>query len=74
MDQTRFVYRGFVITPMAAYDGGLYAAMVIICDDRGQQRASGVLGHFDSPEQASAFALTAGTDEVDRRLWHPVAA
>lgn len=74
MNQTRIGYRGFVITPMAAFDGGLYAAMTIICDDRGQQRASGVLGHFTSAEEASAFALLAGRDEVERRLWHPAAA
>ncbi|MDR5815120.1 MULTISPECIES: hypothetical protein [unclassified Caballeronia] len=74
MKQTRFEYRGFVVIPMAAFDGGLYAAMAIVCDDRGQQRASGVLGHFDSAEEASAFALSAGKDEIDHRLWHPAAA
>jgi hypothetical protein len=74
MNQTRTEYRGFVITPMAAFDGGLYAAMAIICDDHGQQRASGVLGHFASADEATAFALIAGKDEVDRRSWHPAAA
>jgi hypothetical protein len=74
MKLVQFGYRGFIITPMAAFDGGLYAAMTIICDGTGLQRASGVLGHFASADEASAFALVAGKEEVDRRLWRPAAA
>ncbi|WP_250517414.1 hypothetical protein [Caballeronia sp. INDeC2] len=74
MLQPRVAYRGFVITPMAAYDGGLYAAMSIVCDRDGIQRASGVLGHFASAEDARAFALNAAKDDIDRRLHPPVAA
>ncbi|MDR5794555.1 hypothetical protein QCE49_14345 [Caballeronia sp. LZ008] len=73
MNQPQVTYRGFVIMPMAAFDGGLYAAMTIISDTGGLQRATGVLGHFASVEEARAFALVAGKDEVDRRLWHSVA-
>jgi hypothetical protein len=74
MNQVQVGYRGFVITPMAAFDGGLYAAMTIVCDPGGLQRASGILGHFGSADEARAFALMAGKDEVDRRVWHSTAA
>jgi hypothetical protein len=74
MGQIQVSYRGFIITPMAAFDGGLYAAMMIICDVSGLQRASGVLGHFPSAEEACAFALAAGKDEVDHRIWDTPAA
>lgn len=69
MNQEQVNYHGFVITAMAAYDGGLYAAMTIIGDGDGLQRASGVLGHFASPDEALRFALLAGKDDVDRRAW-----
>ncbi|BAO89700.1 MULTISPECIES: hypothetical protein [Caballeronia] len=69
MNQVQVNYRGFVITPMAAFDGGLYAAMSIICDASGLQRASGVLGHFGTADEACAFALAAAKDEIDRRTW-----
>ena len=74
MNQPQFNYRGFIITPMAAYDRGLYAAMTIICDADGLQRASGVLRHFASADEACDFALMSGRDEVDRRLWRTPAA
>ncbi|KXU85280.1 hypothetical protein CR51_40705 [Caballeronia megalochromosomata] len=74
MIQLQINHRGFVITPMAAFDGGLYAAMTIVCDGDGLQRASGVLGHFSSAEEARAFALNAAKDEIDRRLLHASAA
>jgi hypothetical protein len=61
-------YRGFVITPLAAYDGGMYAAMVIIGDPEGLQRASGVLGQFASAEEACTYALVVGKEEVERRF------
>jgi hypothetical protein len=66
--QRRMAYRGFLITPLAAYDGGLYAAMVIIGDCYGSQRASGVLGQFASAEEACSYALVFGKEEVDRRF------
>jgi len=69
MLQATVTYRGFVITPMAAFDGGLYAAMTIVCDGDGIQRASGVLGHFASADDARAYALNAGKDDIDRRLF-----
>ncbi|SAK65999.1 hypothetical protein AWB76_03747 [Caballeronia temeraria] len=74
MNQPQFTYRSFVIMPMAAFDGGLYAAMAIVCDSTGLQRATGVLGHFATADEARAFALMAGKDEVDRRMWHSTAA
>ena len=74
MNQVQVNYHGFVITKMAAFDGGLYAAMTIICDASGLQRASGILGHFASAEEARAFALMGAKDEIDRRMWHSSAA
>jgi hypothetical protein len=66
--QPRVNYRGFSITPLAAYDGGLYVAMVIIGERDGSQRASGVLGYFSSAEEACTFAMGKGKEEVDGRL------
>jgi hypothetical protein len=68
--QTRINYRGFSITPLAAYDGGLYIAMVIIGERDGSQRASGVLGQFASAEDACAFAMSTAKAEVDQRIVH----
>ncbi len=69
--QSRIHYRGFTITPLAAYDSGLYAAMVILSDPSGTQRASGVLGTFASAEEACTYAMAFGKEEVDRRIVHP---
>jgi hypothetical protein len=74
MEHPQITYRGFTITPMAAFDGGLYAAMTIICDPNGTQRASGILGHFPSADEALDFALMAAKDEVNRRTWQSSAA
>ncbi|SAK85602.1 hypothetical protein AWB75_05711 [Caballeronia catudaia] len=74
MNEVQVNYHGFIITPMAAFDGGLYAAMAIICDGNGLQRASGILGHFASAEEARAFALISAKDEIDRHVWHSSAA
>ena len=74
MNQVQVNYRGFTITAMAAFDGGVYAAMMIIGDGNGLQRASGILAHFPTADEARAFALMAGKDEVDRRAWHSTAA
>jgi hypothetical protein len=63
-------YRGYSISPFAAYDGGLYAAMVIIGDQHGRQRASGILGHFASAEEACAYAAMFGREEVDCCVVH----
>jgi hypothetical protein len=67
-------YRGFCISPLAAYDGGLYASMVIIGDQHGRQRASGVLGQFPSAEEACTYAIVFGKEEVDRLVVHSPAA
>jgi hypothetical protein len=44
--------------------------MVIIGDQHGRQRASGILGHFASAEEACAYAAMFGREEVDRCVVH----
>jgi hypothetical protein len=60
-------YRGFILRPMAAFDTDGYAAIVIFERD-GNQRASGVLGQFQSPVCAREFALEHGKARVDQQL------
>jgi len=67
-------YKGFGIQPLAAYDEGRYAAMVIVRSPDGYQRASDVLGSFADPMEAKQHALRQGMSEVDRRTAHEEAA
>lgn len=67
-------YKGFGIQPLAAYDEGRYAAMVIVRSPDGYQRASDVLGSFADPTEAKQHALRQGMSEVDRRTAHEEAA
>jgi hypothetical protein len=54
-----------MLMPMAACDQGKYAAMLIIEDEDGLQRATGVLGLFDDVDTACRYALEYGIGEVD---------
>jgi hypothetical protein len=67
MQETGITYKNVVLIPLAAYDDGLYAAMLIIGEMNGLQRATGVLGHFPCPVDARKFALAYGMAEVDER-------
>ncbi|SAL60986.1 hypothetical protein [Caballeronia telluris] len=67
MRDTEVAYKNVVLIPLAAYDEGLYAAMLIVREVNGLQRASGVLGHFSGPLEARQFALTYGMAEIDDR-------
>jgi hypothetical protein len=60
-------YKNVVLIPMAAYDGGTYAAMLIVRELDGLQRASGILGHFACALDARKFALAYGMTEIDAR-------
>ena len=73
MTRIEVTYKGFVLIPLAAYDAGIYAAMVIVKDTDQSQRAFGVLGNFADAESASRFAVECGMAEVDKRqLSHTV--
>jgi hypothetical protein len=63
-------YKGYGLQPLAAYDEGAYAAMVIMRSPDGHERASNVLGSFADPAEARQFALQQGMAEVDRRHKH----
>jgi hypothetical protein len=67
MRQTEIAYKNVVLVPLAAYDEGSYAAMLIVRELDGLQRASGVLGHFPCPVDARKFALDYGMAEIDAR-------
>lgn len=60
-----------MLTPIA-YDQGKYAAMLIIEDEDGLQRATGVLGLFDDVNTAYRYALEYGIGEVDDHDKHQV--
>ena len=67
MKEAEVTYKNVVLIPLAAYDDGLYAAMLIVGESSGVQRASGVLGHFPCPVAARKFALDYGMAEIDER-------
>ena len=67
MRNNEVAYKNVVLIPLAAYDEGLYAAMLIVREINGLQRASGVLGHFTAPAEARRFALEYGMAEIDDR-------
>jgi hypothetical protein len=67
MKEAEITYKNVVLIPMAAYDDGLYAAMLIVGELSGLQRATGVLGHFPCPLAARKFALDYGMAEIDER-------
>jgi hypothetical protein len=72
MQNAEVLYKSFVLIPMAAYDEGLYASMLIVKKPDGVQRATGVLGLFPCPVDARRFALSYGMAEIDeRRLPEP---
>jgi hypothetical protein len=67
MQDAEIAYKNVVLIPLAAYDEGLYAAMLIVRELNGLQRASGVLGHFRVAADARDFALAYGIAEIDER-------
>ena len=68
MKEAEVTYKNVVLIPLAAYDDGLYAAMLIVGELSGVQRASGVLGHFPCPVAARKYALAYGMAEIDERV------
>lgn len=71
MQYAEIAYKNVVLIPLAAYDDGLYAAMLIVREGDGLQRATGVLGHFPCPVDARKFALAYGMAEIDERQRAP---
>lgn len=67
MRNTEVAYKDVFLIPLAAYDEGQYAAMLIVKELNGVQRASGVLGHFPCAGTARSFALDYGRAEIDHR-------
>ena len=67
MRDGEIAYKNVVLIPMAAYDDGTYAAMLIVRELDGLQRASGILGHFACALDARKFALAHGMNEIDAR-------
>ena len=67
MQYAEIAYENVVLIPLAAYDEGMYAAMLIVREIDGVQRATGVLGHFPCPVDARKFALAYGMAEIDQR-------
>ena len=67
MSDPEIIYHGQALIPLAAFDDGLYAAMLVVRGADGVQRASGVLGHFPCKAQACRFAIQYGMAEIDKR-------
>ncbi|KQR76451.1 hypothetical protein ASG35_15435 [Burkholderia sp. Leaf177] len=67
MRDGEIAYKNVVLIPLAAYDDGTYAAMLIVREFDGLQRASGILGHFACALDARKFALAYGMTEIDAR-------
>lgn len=67
MSKVAVTYKGFVLIPLAAFDEGSYAAMIIIEQPDRSQRASGILERFSNPDAAYRYAIECGMAEIDRR-------
>jgi hypothetical protein len=67
MSNLAITYKGFELIPLAAFDEGSYAAMVIVEQPDRSQRASGVLERFSNPDVACRYAVEYGMAEIDRR-------
>jgi hypothetical protein len=76
MENFEVAYKTFVLTPLAAYDDGMYAAMLIVRKPDGTQRATDVLGRFPCAIEARRFAIAHGMAQIDARKlpepeWRP---
>jgi hypothetical protein len=67
MESAAVAYKTFILIPLAAYDEGLYAAILIVRKPDGTQRATGVLGCFPCPGEAREFAIAYGVGEIDAK-------
>jgi hypothetical protein len=67
MEDAEVAYKSFVLVPLAAYDDGTYASMLILRKSDGTQRATGVLGSFSNAREARTFAIAYGISEIDAR-------
>lgn len=65
MANLRVSYRGVTMYPVAAYDGGQYAAMLIREDFDGSQRATGVIDYYPTPDAAYQAAIDLGIQLVN---------
>lgn len=68
MENAEVTYKSFVLTPLAAYDEGMYAAMLIVRKPDDTQRATEVLGRFPCAPDAREFAIAYGMSQIDARL------
>ncbi|KDR37766.1 hypothetical protein BG61_07790 [Caballeronia glathei] len=72
MPDSEVTYKEFTVRPLAAYDDGMYASMLILRKPDGTQRATGVLGRFPCALEARRFAIGYDMAEIDhRRLPEP---
>jgi hypothetical protein len=67
MFKSELRYKGTVLIPLAAFDDGSYAAMLIVGSPDESQRASGVLGNFPTADEACRYAVEYGMAEIDQR-------
>lgn len=76
MQTAEVTHKTFILTPLAAYDDGMYAALLMVRKPDGTERATKELGRFPSALEARKFAIAHGMAEIDaRRLpapeWRP---
>ncbi len=65
MQNVEVTHKTFILTPLAAYDEGMYAALLIVRKPDGTQRATKELGRFYSALEACTFAIAHGMTEID---------
>ena len=66
MFMAELTYKGIVLIPLAAFDAGSYAAMLIVETPDETKRASGVLGNFPTADEACRYAVEYGMAEIDQ--------
>jgi len=67
MQDAEITYKQFTLRPLAAFDEGMYASMLILRKPDGTQRATDVLGRFACPIEARRYAIAYGMAEIDHR-------
>lgn len=71
MIKAQLTYKGIILIPLAAFDAGSYAAMIIVEVPDEFQRASGVLGNFPTADEACRYAVEYGMAEIDALVQRP---
>lgn len=67
METSEVIYGNLVLVPLAAYDEGMYAAMLVVRKPNEAEQATKVLGRFPSAGEARRYAIDYGMARIAAR-------